>query len=298
LNEREKDLHLPVLVGEVLEGLEPGRGGIFLDLTLGPGGHAEALLEQSPPATVLYGLDQDDLVLDAARARLGRFGDRIRIRKGNFRDADTIFAELVGRAAGVLFDLGISSFQLDRPERGFAIQKDGPLDMRMDTSARATAESFLNRSGRDALLHAVAELGEEPRAKAIVDAVLAERRVRPLLRTSDLREIVEKIYRRRKGRIHPATRTFQGIRMAVNAELEALQEGLAAALRLLAPGGRLAVISFHSGEDRIVKEFMKARQKERTMTMKPSGVIRPAQAEVRSNRRSRSARLRIACKEN
>jgi 16S rRNA (cytosine1402-N4)-methyltransferase len=297
LSERDKDLHLPVLVDEVLEGLEPGRGGIFLDMTLGPGGHAEAVLEGSPPETVLYGLDQDELVLDAARARLGRFRDRVRLRQGNFGDADRIFAELLGRASGVLFDLGISSFQLDRPERGFTIQKDGPLDMRMDPSAKATAESFLNRSRRDALMHAVGVLGEEPRAAAVVGAILAERKVRPLLRTSDLREIVEKVYGRRKGRIHPATRTFQGIRMAVNAELECLERGLKAAFELLAPAGRMAVISFHSGEDRIVKEFMKARQKERAMTMQPAGVIRPTRAEVRSNRRSRSARLRIARRE-
>jgi 16S rRNA (cytosine1402-N4)-methyltransferase len=294
LNERNAGLHKPVLVGEVLERLEPDRGGIFLDVTLGTGGHAKALLERSSPETVLYGLDQDEQVLEIARGRLSGFKDRVHIRRGNFGDADTIFADLLGRASGVLFDLGVSSFQLDRPERGFAIQKDGPLDMRMDPLARVTAESFLNGAGRDELMHAVAVLGEEPRAAAVVEAILEERRRRPLLRTSDLREIVEAVYRRRKGRIHPATRTFQGVRMAVNAELESLERGLTAAFKLLGPDGRLAVISFHSGEDRIVKEFMKARQKEGLMAMEPPGVIRPSREEVRFNRRSRSARLRIA----
>ena len=294
MSKPERDVHQPVLVDEVVEALEPLGGGLLLDLTLGAGGHARALLERSSPDGILFGLDQDPHVLAFAGKKLEEFGDRVTIRQGNFAEADTIFADVAGQIDGILLDLGVSSLQLDDPGRGFSFRNDGPLDMRMDPGRAATAERFLNEGLRDELLHAVGVLGEEPRAKAIVRAILEERKIRPLYHTTDLRELVEQVYKRRGGRIHPATRTFQGIRMVVNAELESLERGLAAAFGLLKEGGRMAVIAFHSGEDRIVKEFLKSRQAEGAVAPGPLKVVKPSAAEVRRNRRSRSARLRIS----
>ncbi len=294
MSKPERDVHLPVLVDEVIEALEPRSGGILLDLTLGAGGHARALLDRSSPDGILFGLDQDPFVLAIAGKKLKEFEGRVTVRQGNFSEADSIFADVRGKIDGLLLDLGVSSLQLDDPGRGFSFRNDGPLDMRMDPGRTATAERFLNEAQRDELLHAVGVLGEEPRAKAIVRAILEERKKRPLFHTTDLRELVEQVYKRRGGRIHPATRTFQGIRMVVNAELESLEKGLSAAFSLLKEGGRLAVIAFHSGEDRIVKEFLKSRQAEGAVAPGPLKVVKPSAAEVRRNRRSRSARLRVS----
>lgn len=286
------------MLEETVAGIDPAGGGTYLDLSLGAGGHAEALLERSSPEGILYGLDRDPQVLEFARKRLERFGERVRLQRGNFSEADVIFHQFHGRADGALLDLGVSSLQLDRPERGFSIRQDGPLDMRMGPDVKLTAERFLNKASRDDLLYAVGTLGEEPRARAVVEAIMAARRSRPLVRTTDLKEIVEKVYGRRKGRIHPATKAFLGTRMFINSELENLESGLAAAFRLLKNGGRLAVISFHSGEDRIVKEFMKARRGAGEAALMHRGVITPSAGEIRRNRRSRSAKLRIARKES
>ncbi len=296
MKDRKIDVHQPVLVDEVLDSLAPQSGGVYVDLTLGAGGHAKAILEKSSPDGILLGLDQDPEILEIAKENLSAFGERIFVEQGNFADAAHIFASHEGRVDGVLFDLGLSSLQLDRPERGFSIKHDGPLDMRMNPNSAVTAEEFVNKANRDELMHAVKVLGEEPRAKAIVNAILDERRKRPLLSTSDLRELIEGVYKRRGGRIHPATRAFQGVRMRVNEELKRLGEGLESAMRLLKCGGRLAVVAFHSGEDRIVKEFLKARKAAGDLTIIGGGIIRPTAAEVRRNRRSRSARMRVARK--
>jgi len=296
LSEQDHVVHQPVLVDEVLECLQPEGGGIFIDLTVGGGGHAQALLERAPSDAVLYGLDRDREILQIAAGRLDQFGERCDLFHGNFSEVDVIFNELEKKAGGVLMDLGVSSLQLTRPERGFSFLNDGPLDMRMDPSTPVTAEDFINKAPREELYSALYHLGEEPRAKQVVEAILNERRKRPLLRTTDLKEIVEGVYKRRGGKIHPATRTFQGVRMAVNRELEHLSKGLAAAFGLLRPAGRLAVISFHSGEDRIVKEFLKARVRDGEADLLSKKVIRPTTRELRRNRRSRSARMRTARK--
>lgn len=286
-------LHQPVLLLETMDALQPESGGVYADLTLGGGGHAEALLERSSPDGFLLGLDQDPEILVETRRFLEAYKNRTRIEQGNFRKASRIFEAYLGSIDGVIMDLGLSSFQLDRACRGFSLFKDGPLDLRMDTTLHFTGQDLVNRGQPEELLHAVGVLGEEPKAKAIVKAILEERQVRPLLHTFDIRRIVEKVYGRKGGRIHPATRTFQGLRMTVNEEVESLGEGLQEAFRLLKKGGRLAVISFHSGEDRIVKVSFKeqaGRGGAGLLTRKP---IRPGADEVRRNRRSRSARLRV-----
>lgn len=290
-------VHLPVLLEESLSILRPGRGGLYGDLTLGGGGHARAMLERSSPDGILLGLDRDPEVLNLARGALKAFERRLRIRHGNFSQAAELFEEYMGSVDGLIMDLGLSSYQLDIPARGFSIFKDGPLDFRMDTTQDFTARDLVNRGSREDLLHAVGTLGEEPRARAVVNAIEAERRLRPLLHTSDLRGLVEKVYRRKGGKIHPATRTFQGLRMWVNRELESLEQGLNAAFRLLKAGGRMAVISFHSGEDRIVKTFFKERKAKKEMQMLDRKPIRPRAREIRENRRSRSALLRAAVKQ-
>ena len=294
---QDAPVHLPVLKEACLEGLRPRNGGVYADLTVGGGGHAEALLDASTPDGFLLGLDRDPEILAFAQRRLDRFGGRFRLEQGDFAQADTFFASHLGRVDGVIMDLGLSSWQLDRAERGFSIYKDGPLDLRMDPGQAFSGRDLVNRGKKEELLFAVAVLGEEPRAEAVVEAILSERKKRPLLHTSDIRRLVEKVYGRRGGRIHPATRTFQGLRMLVNRELESLEEGLEAALRLLTEGGRLAVISFHSGEDRVVKRFCKARAAEGTVRIITPKPLRPGSEEVRRNRRSRSARLRIVEKD-
>ncbi|MFH1999077.1 MAG: 16S rRNA (cytosine(1402)-N(4))-methyltransferase RsmH, partial [Planctomycetota bacterium] len=273
--------------------LEPRSGGRYLDLTLGAGGHARALLERSAPDGFLAGLDRDEEILIEARRYLESFNDRCLLRKGNFSEAAMIFEEFVAKADGVIMDLGLSSLQLDHPDRGFSIFRDGPLDFRMDATQPFSARELVNRGHPDDLYAAIRNLGEEPKARAIVKAIVEERRKRPLLHTSDLRRLVEQVYGRKGGKIHPATRTFQGLRMEVNQELESLAKGLIAAFSLLAPGGRLAVISFHSGEDRVVKTGFNnqvAKGSARLVNRKP---IMAGRDELRRNRRSRSARLRL-----
>jgi len=294
LNGEEEAIHQPVLVEEVMSWLEPEKGGILVDLTVGEGGHARELLERLAADGLLYGSDQDGRILERAQERLKGFAGRFTLCRGNFSEADRFFEGLSGRARGVLMDLGVSSFHLDNPALGFSIRDDGPLDMRMDTTQPLTAEKFLNSAGREDLMYAIGILGEEPRAKAVVNAVMEERRIRPLMRTSDLRTIVEQVYRRRGGKIHPATKSFQGVRMAVNKETQSIEKGLPAALGLLEPGGRLAVIGFHSGEDRRVKEFLRESATEGKVVLPRPRWIQPSREEIRRNRRSRSARLRLA----
>jgi len=292
-DEEPGGLHVPVLLDECIEALRPKSGGTYADLTLGGGGHARALLEASAPDGIMLALDRDPEILELTRKSLHPYGARIFVNQGNFSDAAELFADQVGKVDGLLMDLGLSSFQLNRPERGFSVFHDGPLDMRMDPGQSFTGRDLVNRGSWEDLLFAIGSLGEETRAKAVVRSIMETRKIRPLLHTSDLRRIVEKVYGRKGGRIHPATKTFQGLRMMVNAETESLVKGLHAALTLARDGGRLAVISFHSGEDRLVKQFFTdavARNKARWVNRKP---IQAGKEEVRRNRRSRSARLRV-----
>jgi 16S rRNA (cytosine1402-N4)-methyltransferase len=280
------------MAGEVLALLGAAPGMLLVDLTVGAGGHADAFLRATAPTGTVIGCDRDASALDVARERLAEHGERVRLAHG---DAASCLARLAAegvRADAVLMDLGVSSMQLDDPERGFSLREDGPLDMRMDRSAGTTAAEFLNTAPEDALARALAAGGDEPSAARIARAIVARRARRPLHTTGDLRTLVEGVLGRRRGRVHPATRTFQGVRVAVNRELDLLGQALPMALDLLRPGGRLGVISFHSGEDRVAKRvFAEACTGGfELVTRKP---CLPDRAEAVRNRRSRSARLRV-----
>jgi 16S rRNA (cytosine1402-N4)-methyltransferase len=306
--------HIPVLLDETLDALDPGRGGWYVDATLGLGGHAAALLERFPEARLL-GIDRDPQARAEAARRLAPFGDRARVVAGNFHR----LAEAVGDAApvaGVLADLGVSSLQLDTAHRGFSFRREGPLDMRMGGS-ELTAEEIVNRYPEAELERIFREYGEERQARRIARAVVEERRRSPVTSTTQLKALIDRAKgldraadgrgRPREGRVDPATRVFQALRIEVNQELAGLTGFIDQAVRLLDTDGRLVVISYHSLEDRIVKNRLRDlsrgqvdRVTGRTLaetrliellTKKP---VRPSEGEVRANPRSRSARLRAA----
>jgi 16S rRNA (cytosine1402-N4)-methyltransferase len=300
--------HRPVLYEAVLEGLVLAPNGCYVDATVGAGGHAEGILTASGPLGRLLGIDSDPQAVGLARKRLAPFGDRAVLVRGNFSQlAPIASARGFTRADGVLFDLGLSSMQLAAPERGFSFQQDGPLDMRFDPSGAVTASDLVNELEERALADLLRRYGQERQARRIARAIAG---VRPLYSTAQLAALIQGVVGRRE-RIHPATRTFQALRIAVNDELSVLGKALPQALDLLTTGGRLAVISFHSLEDRIVKQFLKREARDcicppdvprcvcghlarlRIITRRP---IRPSEEEVASNPRSRSGRLRIAVK--
>src|SRR3990170_4664878 len=299
--------HTPVLYQQVLSALEPGAGDRMIDGTVGAGGHAVGWLQASAPDGELLGLDRDPQALQIAGRRLAEFGGRVRLRQGSFADLQQ-HAQAVGwsQVGAVLLDLGISSMQLSEAERGFSFQQDGPLDMRLDPGGELTAAAVVNEWSERDLADIIWRYGEEPGARRVAAAIL---RARPILGTQQLAQVVARAVGGRPRRVHPATRTFQALRIAVNDELEALQSALPQALELLQTGGRLAVIAFHSLEDRLVKRFLRQpgggctcppplpictcdrRARLRELSRKP---LRPDEAEVRANPRSRSARLRVA----
>jgi 16S rRNA (cytosine1402-N4)-methyltransferase len=292
--------HAPVLLAEVVAGLAPRSGGRYVDGTLGGGGHAAALLEASAPDGRLLGIDADPAALAAAQVRLAPFGERAALAHGNFRD----LASLVGTAGfapidGLLLDLGVSSHQLDTPERGFSFQVDAPLDMRLDPTEGTTAAELINELPEGELADLIYRYGEERGSRRIARLIGETRRKRSIATTGELAAIVARALGGRHGKIHPATRTFQALRIAVNGELDSLETVLPQAVELLAPGGRVAVIAFHSLEDRIVKQFFRAESgyggqgpaRLRILTKKP---IEAGVEEARTNPRSRSAKLRIA----
>jgi 16S rRNA (cytosine1402-N4)-methyltransferase len=277
-----------------LEALQPHSGGTYIDCTLGAGGHAEAILESSAPDGRLLGLDADATALELAQARLSPFGSRLRVAHANFAQVGSVAKEAgFAPADGILFDLGLSSMQLGEPARGFSFQSEGPLDMRFDVSQPETAADLVNNLPEDELADLLWLYGEERLSRRIARAIVARRRSRPFASTADLAGVVAGAAGGR-GRIHPATRTFQALRIAVNQEMQVLGQALDAAISLLAPGGRVAVISFHSLEDRLVKRRIVAGVAEgalRAVTRKP---ITASEVEARSNPRSRSAKLRVA----
>jgi 16S rRNA (cytosine1402-N4)-methyltransferase len=300
-----------VLLEETLGWLAPERGGLFVDCTLGLGGHAHALLARFPHSRLL-GIDRDPRALQLARQRLEEFGRRARCVEGNFRDLETVWAEhAAGEAppAGIYADLGMSSLQLDDPERGFSFQRDGPLDMRMGT-AGPTAAELVNFATEENLEEIFREFGEEPEARRVARAIGTERRTSPIDTTVALANVVRRAKRSgRSGgeRIDPATRVFQALRLAVNEELQAAEELLDQAVRLLDSDGRLVIISFHSLEDRIVKNRFRnlargevdqttgrTHSETRVLEVLTKKPVRPTDAEVQFNPRSRSARLRAA----
>lgn len=289
----EPTRHRPVLLEEAIAALAPARGGLFVDATVGGGGHAEALLAANPDLRLLA-LDRDAQAIGRARARLECFGERVRFVHAPFSALGSLLgADDRGRVAGLLADIGVSSDQLDDRQRGFSFQQDGPLDMRMDRTAQKTSAAvLLAHASEDEIEEWLREFGEERFSRRLAHAIVHQRRFGPLLRTSQLADLVARTIPRGRAGIHPATRTFQALRIAVNRELGELESLLAQGLELLAPGGRMAVISFHSLEDRRVKEAFRAEvQGGRCEDLLPGGV-RAGDAESRSNPRARSARLR------
>ena len=281
-----------MLVDEVVFLLRPRDEGWVIDATVGMGGHAEALLSASASSVRLLGLDTDAAALAQARERLAPFGDRVDLAHASFgRLGDAAGACGVARARSILLDLGVSSWQLEQSGRGFSFQGDEPLDMRLDPAAGEAAAALLNRLAEPELARIIFEYGEEPHARRIARSIV---RRRPLARTGDLVAAVRGAVPRAAWprRLHVATRTFQAVRMAVNDEPGALRIALAQAPALLAAGGRLGVISFHSGEDRIVKRTFRALEPAGFAELEPSP-RQPTDDEVRANPRARSAKLRV-----
>lgn len=294
---RNPTAHEPVMTGEVVTALEPARGGLFVDCTVGAGGHARALLQAG--AERLLGLDRDAEALPAAAAALRPWAERVDLVHADFRTLDDVLAErgIGGIDGGALADLGLSSLQLDGEGRGFSFRFDAPLDMRMDRSRGPTAAELLRGADEAQLADVIHEYGEERYARRIARGLVAARAREPLTSTGQLAEAVRRaVPRRGRQRIHPATRTFQALRIWVNRELEGLDAWVPAVCRRLRAGARLAVISFHSLEDRIVKRALRGLAQQagvaiRVLTRRP---MRPAEAEVARNPRARSARLRAA----
>ena len=283
--------HTPVLRDEIVELLAPRSGGLYVDATVGAGGHAEALL--SVGAGHLIGLDRDPLALELSGARLSRFGDRVQLRHAAFADLRQELDALgVDRVDGILADLGVSSMQLDDPERGMSFRGAGPLDMRMNPERGETALELIERLDVDELTELISKLGEERRARRVARCIKQAEERDELNDTLDLRRaIVKAVGPSRVGGVDPATRTFQALRIAVNQELVQLQRLLEGAVACLVPGGLLAIISFHSLEDRAVKRAFKDRAVWEPLTKKP---ITAGEDEIDDNPRSRSAKLRVA----
>lgn len=287
-----------MLLEEVVTWLRPREQGCYLDCTVGLGGTAEQILKASAPDGVLIGIDRDPHAIVHAQARLQAYQCRVSLFCENFQRVKSVMnIANKERADGILFDLGVSSAQLDQPERGLSFQQDGPLDMRMNPTRGHTAEDLVNTLPETQLARIIHEFGEERYSRRIARAIVRVRRQSPLRSTLDLSRVIRESVPRsyRSGRLHPATRTFQAFRMAVNDELGSLQTGLDEAIDVLAPGGRLCVISFHSLEDRVVKQTFRRLAHEAPdqwtiLTKKP---VSPSLQERRANPRARSAKLRV-----
>jgi len=298
--------HRPVLVPETIELLAARPGATVLDATCGGGGHSEALLKTGVD---VLALDQDPDAIAQAKDRLSHFGQHVTLRQANFRFADRVLDQLaIKQIGGAILDLGVSSRQLENAERGFSLMRNGPLDMRMDPRSERTAAAIINSYSEEELTRLFRDLGEEPAARRIATAIVKQRKTAPLRETLPLARLIEKVAGRH-GRRHPATQVFQALRMEVNDELAALQEGLRVLTARLQPGARIAVISFHSLEDRLVKNFFRDRSREyvdrpewpearpnqerdlQVITPKP---VKPSENEQRFNPRARSAKLRVA----
>jgi 16S rRNA (cytosine1402-N4)-methyltransferase len=303
--------HVPVLLDETIQALQPRPGGLYVDATVGGGGHAEKVLELSIPNGILLALDADPVALDASRIRLARFGDRVSFTR-TYSDGMLDAAREYGFLGvdGVLFDLGVSSPQIDTPERGFSFQSDAPLDMRFGPGAERSAADLINELSERELREIIGEYGEERFAGRIARHIVEERASRPILTTEHLAGVVKRAKPHSSTeRIHPATRVFQALRIAVNDELGRLSRALPQALELLGDGGRLAVISFHSLEDRIVKRFMRQEaagcvcppelpacvcNRTPTLRLVTRRPLTASEDEIAANPRARSAKLRVA----
>lgn len=295
LIERES-FHTPVMVEEVLRFLSPVSGGIYLDCTLGTGGHAEAILKASDPDGVVIGIDMDEKALSVAEMRLSRFGGRFKCIYGNFKDAEGLIRGMnIEGVNGILLDLGISSLQLEDSTRGFSFMKEGPLDMRMDKETPVTAEKIINTWQIEKIERILKEYGEERFARRIAKRIGEYREKNRISTTSELREIIHSAvpsWVRIRHRIDPATKSFQALRIAVNSELENLRSFLSSALNLMVRGGRLVIISYHSLEDRIVKNKFREWKASGLFEILTPKVVTPSETEKTDNPRSRSAKLR------
>ncbi len=302
-------MHKPVLLTETMELMGVREGGSYIDATVGLGGHAQALLERMGERGRLLGIDRDDQALSQATERLSAWKGQCRLEHGNFSDLKAIVERWgIERVDGVLFDLGVSSYQFDEPERGFSIQHDGPLDMRMDRSQSLTAADLVNTMKEQDLADLIWSLGEERASRRVARWIVRERDRQRIGTTGQLADLVLRAKGGRRGRIHPATQTFQALRMAVNRELENLGAGLEAALELVKNGGRIAAITFHSLEDRVVKHFF-AKHEGRWASLPAGGrewvgslprvrrinrkPVTAGVEEVEQNPRARSAKLRV-----
>jgi len=297
--------HSPVLYQLSIEILQPESKGRYVDGTLGAGGHAKGILEASSPDGQLLGLDVDNQALEIAKSFLASYSKRAFIRKGSYAEIDSHLQQLGWDCVnGILLDLGLSSMQLDTADRGFSFFKEAPLDMRFDPMTGISAEELLNSWDEQAIADMIWKFGEEPKSRQIAREIVKQRSIRT---TTELADLVLKVYKGKRGKVHPATRTFQAIRMAVNQELETLEQGLERSVEALCSAGRLAVISFHSLEDRMVKQFFQRESRDcicppeqpgctcghkasvRILTKKP---LIPDKEEIEENPRSRSAKLR------
>ena len=299
--------HKPVMLAEVLAALRPRPGGRYADGTIGGAGHSAAILAASTPNGWLYGCDRDDAAVAAARVRLVEFAGRFEIRQENFADLpDWVPAE---SCDGALLDLGLSSMELDAAERGFSFQRDGPLDMRFDRRQQVQASHLVNAASAEELAKIFWEWGGERQSRRFARAIVQERERRRFETTRQLAEVIERLAPRR-GKTHPATKVFQALRIAVNDEVGSLEKGLAGALKILRSGGRLAILSFHSLEHKIVKDFGRARARDYTssggldvpelreprapeLKLVTRKALKPGAAEMAANPRSRSAQLRV-----
>jgi 16S rRNA (cytosine1402-N4)-methyltransferase len=293
--------HRPVMMTEVLEYLRPRADGCYLDATVGEGGHAEAVLDASAPTGRVIGFDRDPYALAVARERLAVYGPRCLLFHGDYRDIEDRLPILgVETLDGILLDLGVSSYQLDQPTRGFSFRAEGPLDMRFDPSRGPTAAELVAHCSEEELCRWLREYGEERWARRIARAIVRRREQEPLLTTTQLASVIERVVppSARYGRIHPATRTFQALRIAVNRELEGLGQVLERLASRLTPGGRLCVLTYHSLEDRVIKHQFRAMAEGsrhggdahlNVLTRRP---LRPNPQEIEANPKSRSAKFR------
>jgi len=295
--ENLEERHVPVLRREVLEYLDIRRGDCIVDCTLGLGGHALGILERIGAQGKLIAIDCDRQSLECARARLSAYAPQIEFVHENFRQLDNILKTLrIESVDGILFDLGVSGFQLDNPKRGFSFQNDGPLDMRLNQESMISAYDLINSLSEKELCSLLKNYGEERYAKAIAKGIISKRAVHPIESSQELKELilqsVPAFYRKQK--IHPATRTFQAVRIAVNQELESLGLALEKSRLSLKPSGRICVISFHSLEDRIVKNSLRLAVQSGQMKWVVKKPLIPQPEEIQANPRARSARLRVA----
>lgn len=290
--------HIPVMADEVIDFLDLKAGYNIVDCTIGAAGHSRRIIEKIMPGGKLIGIDQDSRILEKAKSRLEDFKGSFILKQENFRNLDLVLKDLkIDKVDGLLFDLGVSSLQLESVDRGFSFNADGPLDMRMGNSGK-TAADLVNTLSREELADIIFRFGEERYSRRIAEAIARARRTEPIKTTGELKAIVLRAMPKSKNwqKIHPATRTFQALRIAVNSELDALEEGLVKGIDVLREGGKVCVISFHSLEDRIVKNIFKEFAKQAVLRIVTKKPITPKEEELKINPRSRSAKLRVALK--